>query len=105
MQKLQSTEQFEQLKKEEGVIFLFTADWCVDCRFIEPALPAIEEKYKHLSFYAVNRDEFIDLCGELDILGIPSFVAYDKGEEIGRFVSKDRKTQADIESFIDQLHA
>src|SRR5699024_618923 len=104
MQKLQTIEQFGQLQKEDGVIFMFTADWCGDCRFIEPALPAIEEKYEHLSFYSVDRDEFIDLCGELDILGIPSFVAYDKGEEIGRFVSKDRKTQAEIETFIDQLN-
>lgn len=103
MENLQSIEQFEQLKKEERVIFMFSANWCVDCRFIEPALPTIEANYPEYEFIHVDRDEFIDLCVELGVMGIPSFIAYHNGEEAGRFVSKDRKTQAEIESFIDGL--
>ncbi|CAM5210547.1 Thiol-disulfide isomerase/thioredoxin OS=Ureibacillus acetophenoni OX=614649 GN=SAMN05877842_11247 PE=4 SV=1 [Ureibacillus acetophenoni] len=41
MELLQSTEQFEQYKNAERVIFMFSADWCGDCRFIDPSLPAI----------------------------------------------------------------
>lgn len=105
METLQSVEQFKQLTKEERVIFMFTADWCPDCRVIEPVLPAIEADYPEYEFYSVDRDEFIDLCAELDIMGIPSFIAYHEGAEAGRFVSKDRKTQAEIEAFIDNLSA
>lgn len=36
-------------------------------------------------------------------MGIPSFVAFENGKETGRFVNKDRKTQAEIESFIKNL--
>ena len=43
------------------------------------------------------------LCIELKILGIPSFVAYDKGEELGRFVSQLRKTEEEVQSFIDSI--
>ncbi|MFC5543395.1 thioredoxin family protein [Ureibacillus sp. FSL K6-3587] len=103
MQSLQSVEQFHELKNEERIIFVFSADWCKDCVFIKPFLPAIEEKYAQYTFVKVDRDEFIDLCGELDVFGIPSFIAYNKGEEIGRFVSRDRKTQEEIENFIDGL--
>nr|WP_106782363.1 thioredoxin family protein [Lysinibacillus timonensis] len=103
MDTLQSTEQFEQLKNEERTIFMFTANWCGDCRFIEPSLPEIEAKYSQYTFLKVDRDEFIDLCAGLDIYGIPSFIAYDKGQELGRFVSKDRKTKEEIEAFIDGL--
>ena len=103
MKSLQSIEQFEQLKNEGRTIFTFSADWCGDCRFIEPALPAIEEKYSNYHFIKVDRDDFIDLCVDLNVFGIPSFVVFDNGEEIGRFVSKDRKTQAEIEAFIDSL--
>ena len=39
----------------------------------------------------------------LDILGIPSFVAYNDKEESGRFVSKLRKTKEEIQAFIDTL--
>ncbi|KXH87076.1 thioredoxin family protein [Sporosarcina sp. HYO08] len=105
MEKLQSMEQFEQLKNEERTIFMFSADWCPDCTVIEPILPGIMADYPEYHFVYVDRDEFIDLCAELDIFGIPSFIAYHSGEEAGRFVSKDRKTQAEIEAFINSLSA
>ena len=103
MEKLQSIEQYEQLKQEERTIFMFSADWCPDCTVIEPILPRIEADYPEYTFVSVDRDQFIDLCGELDIFGIPSFVAFHNGEEAGRFVSKDRKSQAEIENFINGL--
>ncbi|MHA6259806.1 thioredoxin family protein [Sporosarcina sp. CAU 1771] len=103
MEKLQSMEHFEQLKNGERTMFMFTADWCPDCRVIDPILPRIEVDYPEYEFISVDRDEFIDLCGDLSIFGIPSFIAFHNGEEAGRFVSKDRKTQEEIESFINGL--
>ncbi|MGG3738136.1 thioredoxin family protein [Aeribacillus pallidus] len=103
MEKLISIEQFQQIKEEGKTIFLFSADWCPDCRFIEPVLPEIENKYTGYQFVYVDRDQFIDLCAELDVFGIPSFIAYENGKEIGRFVSKDRKTKEEIEQFIESL--
>ncbi|SOC42357.1 thioredoxin family protein [Ureibacillus acetophenoni] len=103
MEILQSVEQFEQYKKEERVVFMFSADWCGDCRFIDPVLPSIEADYPEFTFVKIDRDQFIDLCAELDVYGIPSFVAYDQGNETGRFVSKDRKTKEEIEAFLDGL--
>src|SRR5699024_8342127 len=103
MKNLQSEEQFDQLVEEAQVIFLFSANWCPDCRFIDPFMPEVEEKYQAFTFVHVDRDEFIDICIKYDIYGIPSFLAFNKGKELGRFVSKDRKTQQEIESFIDEL--
>lgn len=96
-------EQFEQLRDNGKHIFMFSADWCPDCRVIEPILPEIESKYQDYTFVYVDRNDFIDLCGQLDIFGIPSFVGFKDGKELGRFVSKDRKTQEEIENFIDSL--
>lgn len=103
MKKLTSIEEFHQLKENGKHIFLFSANWCPDCRVIEPFLPEIETKYAQFTFVLVDRDEFIDLCRQYDIFGIPSFLAFENGKERGRFVSKDRKTQAEIEQFIEQL--
>ncbi|MGG0717376.1 thioredoxin family protein [Robertmurraya massiliosenegalensis] len=103
MKKLESMEQFEQLRNEGKHIFMFSADWCPDCRFIDPFLPELEEKYKDYTFIYVDRDQFIDLCAQVDVFGIPSFIAYGDGKELGRFVSKDRKTQEEIEKFIEAL--
>jgi thiol-disulfide isomerase/thioredoxin len=103
MKKLESMEQFEKLRNEGKHIFMFSANWCPDCRFIDPFLPEIEEKYQDFTFIYVDRDDFIDLCGQVDVFGIPSFIAYENGNETGRFVSKDRKTKEEIEQFIESL--
>ncbi|WP_010303835.1 thioredoxin family protein [Kurthia senegalensis] len=102
METLQSVAHFEQLKNEGKVIFVFSANWCPDCRFIDPFMPEVEEKFKEITFVYVDRDQFIDICVENDIFGIPSFLAFNKGTETGRFVSKDRKTQQEIENFVAQ---
>ncbi len=103
MKNLESTEQFEEFKSEGKYLFVFSADWCPDCRFADMFLPEVESKFNEYTFVHVDRDEFIDLCQQLDIFGIPSFVAFDNGKELGRFVSKDRKTQEEIENFINGL--
>jgi thiol-disulfide isomerase/thioredoxin len=103
LKNLESMEQFEQLRENGKTIFMFSAGWCPDCRIIEPILPEIEEKFTDYTFVHIDRDEHIELCQQLDIFGIPSFVAFESGRELGRFVSKDRKTQEEIEEFITGL--
>lgn len=103
MRELKSIEEFQVEKNKGKNIFFFTADWCGDCVYIKPVMPEIEAAHPDFTFIQVDRDEFIDLCGELSIMGIPSFVAFENGKETGRFVNKDRKTQAEIESFIKNL--
>jgi thiol-disulfide isomerase/thioredoxin len=103
LKNLESIEQFAQLRDQGKTIFMFSATWCGDCRFIEPALPEIEAKFNDFIFIHVDRDQFIDLCQQVDVYGIPSFIAYENGKELGRFVSKDRKTQEEIETFISNL--
>lgn len=103
MEKLVSVEQFDELKEEERTIFMFSADWCPDCKVIEPILPRLIADYPEYNFIYVDRDEFLVLCEALNVFGIPSFIAYHSGEEVGRFVSKDRKTLGEIEDFINGI--
>ncbi|GEN51763.1 thioredoxin family protein [Halobacillus faecis] len=100
---LESDQQMKELQNKQSVIFLFSADWCPDCRVIEPFLPELEDKYSDWTFVYVDRDQFIHICAENDVFGIPSFLAFKDGEEVGRFVSKDRKTKEQIEEFINKL--
>ncbi|WP_239254903.1 thioredoxin family protein [Listeria ilorinensis] len=103
MEALKKVEDFERLKEHGKTVFMFSAEWCGDCRFIDPFLPEIEAENEDFYFYYVDRDAYIDLCAELSIFGIPSFVAFEDGEEIGRFVSKDRKTKEEINDFLAAL--
>ncbi|MYL20078.1 thiol reductase thioredoxin [Halobacillus litoralis] len=100
---LESDQQLKELTENESVILLFSADWCPDCRVIEPFLPELEENYSDWRFVYVDRDQFIHVCAEHDIFGIPSFLAVRDGEEVGRFVSKDRKSKEEIEAFLTKV--
>lgn len=88
---------------ELPVVAVFKATWCKDCHYIEPFMPDLEKQYEgKLEFIHVDRDELPDLCSELNILGIPSFIAFSKGQEVTRFVSKLRKTREEIEQYLDR---
>lgn len=101
--KTNQTDLLEQIKTGKHMLF-FSATWCPDCAFIKPAMPAIEAEYPDFNFLAVDRDENIDLAAELNVFGLPSFVAFKNGQEIGRFVNKDRKTKEQVEQFINSLN-
>ena len=84
-------------------VLFFTATWCGDCRFIKPFMPEIEADFPEYTFLKIDRDENIDLCAELGIMGIPSFVVYRDGTEIDRFVDKNRKTKEQVERFLRKI--
>ncbi|WP_165997194.1 thioredoxin family protein [Bacillus sp. Cs-700] len=103
MKKFEKHEEYLVAIKEGKSVLLFSADWCPDCRVIEPFLPELEKEYSEMDFYYVDRDDHIELCQEMDIFGIPSFVAFKDGEETGRFVSKMRKSKEEIEEFLTSV--
>lgn len=97
-------EELAQKLEEKGKkVLFFSADWCGDCRFIKPFLPEIEAENTEFTFLYIDRDAFIDLAKKWDIFGIPSLLVLDGEEEIGRFVSKNRKTKAEINQFLAEL--
>ena len=79
-------------------------NWCSDCRFIKPAMPEIEKDFSDYEFVAVDRDKNLEVAQEMGVFGIPSFIAFKDGKEIGRFVNKDRKTKQQVEDFITGLN-
>ena len=97
-----SVEDYQKAIENKSII-VFSTYWCPDCHFMKTYIGDVVDQNPEYKFYYIDRDRLIDLCIHLEILGIPSFVAYDQGKEIGRFVSKLRKTQAEVQSFIDGL--
>ena len=102
MKEVQDRQEFESLiASEKGVCALFTADWCPDCQVLKPVLPDLEQDFSgQFDFVSLNRDRFLDLCGELNVFGIPSFIVFRKGVEVDRFVSTKAKSREEIEGFL-----
>ncbi|WP_029192212.1 thioredoxin family protein [Paenibacillus harenae] len=104
MEKLSTDAEFrEEIAGDKLTIAVFKANWCKDCHFIDPFMPDVERRYEgRVRFVELDRDDLPDLCSELNILGIPSFIAFRSGKELIRFVSKLRKTREEIEQFIER---
>jgi thioredoxin-like negative regulator of GroEL len=104
MRKLTEESEFrEQVAEDRLTVAIFKASWCKDCHFIEPFIAEVEAAYAdRLTMVEIDRDDMADLCSELNILGIPSFIAFRNGQELIRFVSKLRKTRDEIEQFLDR---
>ncbi|OKP99809.1 thioredoxin family protein [Paenibacillus sp. P46E] len=104
MDKITSPAEFQvSIQSPRLTVAVFKADWCSDCKFIDPFMPEVEQKYTdRLTLVEVDVDAVGDVSQEQNILGIPSFVAYTDGRELVRFVNKLRKSREEIESFLDR---
>jgi thioredoxin-like negative regulator of GroEL len=104
MKKVSNAQDFQTIiNQSQTTIAVFKATWCKDCHYIEPFMPDIEKAYAdRITFIELDRDEVPELCEQLNILGIPSFIAFRQGQELVRFVSKLRKTREEIEEFLDR---
>ncbi|MEF3309276.1 thioredoxin family protein [Paenibacillus sp. GYB004] len=95
---------YDAIAQEKPTVAVFKTTWCKDCHYIDPFMPDVEKAYADkLTFIQIDRDELPDLCETYNILGIPSFIGFSRSEELGRFVSKLRKTREEIEQFLDQV--
>lgn len=104
MNPLKDVDDFANAQRAEAIsVFVFSARWCPDCRFIEPFMERLVNKYHEYTFYYVDRDAHMELAREQLVMGIPSFIAVGSGKELGRFVSKLRKSEAEIDAFLASL--
>ena len=102
LKKISNLESYEEAIQGQAML-VFSTTWCPDCHFLKTFIDDLVAHNPQWTFYYVDRDEMVDLCIDLDIMGIPSFVAYRNGQEVGRYVDKLRKTQQQIQAFIDQI--
>ncbi|MEJ8303765.1 thioredoxin family protein [Saccharibacillus sacchari] len=104
MEQIRTKADFDQAIASPGLtVAVFRADWCGDCHFIDPFMPEVEEQRKdQVKLIQIDVEEVEEVSRELNILGIPSFVAFSGGKELVRFVNKARKSRAEIESFLDR---
>lgn len=102
LKKIANLEEFyTSIEKDQLSVVYFYTNWCPDCFVLKPYLPKIENDFPQVVFYKMNRNDDLELTKHLNIYGIPSFLVYKNGEELGRLVNKKRKSYEEIKTFIE----
>ncbi|WP_028973818.1 thioredoxin family protein [Spirochaeta cellobiosiphila] len=105
MEALKDKQQFtDMVNSDDKVsIAIFRGEWCGDCHFIDPFIDEVAKEYADtIQTFNVDIEEFNDIAGQYEIMGIPSFVAFKGGKEVNRFVNRDRKTREEITNFFQE---
>ena len=100
--KISDLEAYNQAIQGQAML-VFSTTWCPDCVFLKTYINDLVKENPDWTFYYIDRDEMVDLCIDLEIMGIPSFVAFNQGQEVSRLVNKLRKTQAEVQEFINAI--
>ncbi|XP_056159694.1 thioredoxin O1, mitochondrial-like isoform X1 [Syzygium oleosum] len=96
MHLVKSEEQFDgvlaKIRDESApAILYFTAAWCGPCRFMSPAIEALNEKYPHVTTYKIDIDQegIQDKLMELRIDSVPRLHFFSKGQKVDEIVGAD----------------
>ena len=79
------------LKSDSPTVVDFWAAWCDPCRSIAPYYESLSDEYQgKVRFVKVDTDENPNTPTRLGIQGIPTFIIFKGGQEVGRVVGADR---------------
>ena len=67
----------------------FFADWCGPCRAIAPLYEQLSQTHTDVHFYKVNVDNADDICNELGIESMPTFVFAKNGQIVAKLEGAD----------------
>jgi len=89
--------------KGEKVFIMVGASWCQPCNKMTPDFNSLSNmaKYKEINFIKLDIDENEEICNELDIEKLPTFIYYNNLVEINRDITI--KTLLDLNKFINKF--
>lgn len=88
-----TSENFEELIKEEGAVIEFWAPWCGYCKRLAPVLKQMAQEYEELSLAQVNIDDEDALAQRYGIETIPSILVFHDGKPSDPLIAPQSKSQ------------
>jgi len=98
-----SEQAFDEAVKEGKTVVEVYANWCPDCKRIEPMLESWATAYdSRFTLLRLNRDDIPEVAQRYEVMGIPSFLVFEDGELTTRLLSRDAKTVRQVEDFLEK---
>jgi thioredoxin 1 len=95
---------FRGLVAGGNVLVDFWGPRCQPCLALMPAVEALEQQHAGaFRLVKVNAPENREVCRELKVIGLPTYVVYRDGEEIERLTGNP--SRADVEAAVARLVA
>ncbi len=97
-----SVETFDSLVGRGNVLVDFWGPSCAPCLALMPSVEGLEARFRgRLKVVKVNAPENRQICRNLRVLGLPSYLFYRGGREVDRLIGDP--TIQDIEAAVERL--
>ena len=73
------------------VVIDFHATWCGPCKVLSPFLEELESEVEDVQFVKLDVDQFPEIAGANQVMGVPTVVILKDGEVKERFVGVQPK--------------
>ncbi len=96
--------EFQKLLSEtpHPIIAIFWAPWCASCRMAKPTLERVARDFSgKVNLVSINVDESPELLGEFRVMGVPTVLAFQNSELVGRL--SGAKTEAIYRTVFEAL--
>ena len=72
-------------KAEKKLVFIdFYTSWCGPCKMMSPIVDEIAEEESEIKVCNINIDQAMEIAQKYRVMSIPTFIAFENGEEAGR---------------------
>ena len=99
LQVIDSTFEKEVLNSDKPVVLDAWAEWCQPCTAMAPIFDELSKEIKNIKFVKMNVDENPETPSRYTIMGIPTFLIFKNGKEIGRIIGS--RSKSDFKSQIE----
>ncbi len=81
------------LQSDKLVLVDFWAPWCGPCRLMAPIVEELAGEMEEVIIGKLNVDESSDIAQKFNILSIPTFIIFKRGEVVEQFSGSMSKEQ------------
>ena len=88
---INADEYAEIINSSSPVVIDFHATWCGPCKVLSPILEELNDEIEGVEFVKLDVDQYPQIAGQNQVMGVPTVVILKDGEVKDRFVGVQPK--------------